>query len=688
MNTRELLSDVFYAQAFHASSDAIALLDAETTKVLDINPAACRLYGYSRQEAMELKSLDFSAEPEKSSQVFHEKKSRVIPVRWNKRKDGTVFPVELAVTFFRSGDRSIILSLSRDITERVALEAAIRYSEQRWQLALEMADEGIWDWDIANRKVYRSARWKMMLGYLEHEIGDSLDDWEKLVHPDDLLSAARERQEHLDGKSPKYDTEQRMLCRDGQYRWFRSHGRAVRDEAGFAKRMIGFFSNIQDQKIAEERILFQNRLLAHQQAVLVDLARSPNKEILLRAILERSAGLVGASKGYVATIDDNSPEGLAVAGTIGIAKDVAEIQDFSANWYLGSRANQTGQVVIEENAVAVPIKIGDRVAGIIELMFAEEAAPLGTEKIDALRQFAAIAALSLENADLFLQTKQAHEQIRQLDKQARRNELLNALITGELKSKSEFLKRAGQFALKMSGSFGLHILKILDWNGRTLDQIKQTPQEYQALMSVLYEKSVDKKQAIAWERQSTLVCLYQVTKADETDAKDFALKLAGLLRKKIQTALPGLRFTIGIGSFYPELMNLHRSYGEAQTALQVGERLSGRDGIYHYRDMGIAGLWAQAPDPNALKTFIERTVGKVVSHDLRRKPPLLETLELLIQGDGTQAIADRLGVHQKTVVFRKKKIESILTVSLDDAYQCVAIGTALKLMKLLDLRTK
>ena len=57
---------------------------------------------------------------------------------------------------------------------------------ERLSLAMKGANDGLWDWDIANNKMYYSPRWKSMLGYQEDELENHFSTWERLVHPDDL----------------------------------------------------------------------------------------------------------------------------------------------------------------------------------------------------------------------------------------------------------------------------------------------------------------------------------------------------------------------------------------------------------------------------------------------------------------------------------------------------------------------
>ena len=129
---------------------------------------------------------------------------------------------------------------------------ALQESEYRWKFALEGAGDGLWDWNVADGTVFFSRRWKEMLGYDEHEIGNHVDEWERLVHPDDKAPTLAAVQECLDGKTPHYSSEHRVLCKDGEYKWILDRGMVTsRSNDGKPLRMMGTHSDITSRKQAE-----------------------------------------------------------------------------------------------------------------------------------------------------------------------------------------------------------------------------------------------------------------------------------------------------------------------------------------------------------------------------------------------------------------------------------------------------
>ncbi len=134
-------------------------------------------------------------------------------------------------------------------------QQALRSSEERWKFALEGAGDGVWDWDVESGKVAFSQRWKEQLGYSAEEVGDSLEDWSGRVHPDDMPRVMADLQPHLDGKTPAYANEHRVLCKDGSWKWMLDRGMAVRRAAdGRALRVIGTHSDVTERRYAVDEL--------------------------------------------------------------------------------------------------------------------------------------------------------------------------------------------------------------------------------------------------------------------------------------------------------------------------------------------------------------------------------------------------------------------------------------------------
>ncbi len=166
-----------------------------------------------------------------------------------------------------------------DISDRQRMEAALRESQERYELAASGANDGLWDWNLKTNEIYYSPRWKTMLGYEDMDIGNSPEDWFSRIHPDDLERVKAELFLHFGDQTNHFENEHRMQHRDGSYRWMLNRGLAVRDEDGRASRMAGSQTDITDRKHAEEQLL--------RDAFYDGLTGLPNRALFLK-LLERA----------------------------------------------------------------------------------------------------------------------------------------------------------------------------------------------------------------------------------------------------------------------------------------------------------------------------------------------------------------------------------------------------------------
>ncbi len=131
----------------------------------------------------------------------------------------------------------------------------MRDREEQFSLATQGANDGLWDWDNKTNRAYFSERWKAILGHQPGEIDGHIDAWFQRVHPDDLEEVKAELAAHLNGLSPHFESEHRMLHKGGQYLWVLSRGLAVRDSTGTVCRMAGSLTDITERKQVEKQLV-------------------------------------------------------------------------------------------------------------------------------------------------------------------------------------------------------------------------------------------------------------------------------------------------------------------------------------------------------------------------------------------------------------------------------------------------
>src|SRR5271154_4651360 len=137
--------------------------------------------------------------------------------------------------------------------ERIEIQCHLEDLEERNELALYSANDGLWDFDTLNNRVYYSPRWKAMLGYDESDAGQ-VPDWRTLVHSDDMSRVQAAIRDHVAGKTPIFESLHRMRHATGEWRWVISRAKAKVDDKGRLLRLVGVELDITERKLYEEAL--------------------------------------------------------------------------------------------------------------------------------------------------------------------------------------------------------------------------------------------------------------------------------------------------------------------------------------------------------------------------------------------------------------------------------------------------
>lgn len=164
--------------------------------------------------------------------------------------------INTILTPIKDSDGNVInvIVQNTDLSEIKNVEKKLLLSEERYKLAIEATEEGIWDWWTNSETVYYSDLWKSQLGYLPHELENKFSTWEHLLHPDCIESMKRKVREFLNNPTEYFIEDFKLLHKDGGYRWIHNKSSRVLDENGNVIRMFGTHTDITDQKISEEKI--------------------------------------------------------------------------------------------------------------------------------------------------------------------------------------------------------------------------------------------------------------------------------------------------------------------------------------------------------------------------------------------------------------------------------------------------
>jgi PAS domain S-box-containing protein len=257
---------------FSHGRNAMSLFDPADGRILEVNDAWLEVYGYTREEAHALRVQDVSAEPDATSRAVLEAAvtgGARIDVRWHKKKDGTIFPVELTSGTLCFGARLLMYAVMADIAPRLRAEARLLRSEARFRALFECIPVGV--------LVHARGAVRYMNQHLRAALGIEPDrDVElrllELVHPDDHAAVRVRMDELLRDGVPTPPLEGRMVRRDGSHLWVEVTALPLELDGEAA--MLAMVRDVGERKAMQAQLVLADRL-----ASLGRLAASVGHEI-------------------------------------------------------------------------------------------------------------------------------------------------------------------------------------------------------------------------------------------------------------------------------------------------------------------------------------------------------------------------------------------------------------------------
>jgi len=290
-----LKSEERYKTLFESESDAIFLINQETGQIVDANRAALQMYGYKHEELIHLKNTDVSAEPNKTRKRTKQPVDQ-IPIRYHKKKDGTVFPVEITASLIIMQSQNMILCAVRDITERHRAETALieaqaqlesrvmertaelsianeklaqeieegrkavealRESEERYRTLIETITDAVVIVDPDGKLMYLNPEYEKMSGYCVEDLIGRL--FTELLPPEYRESIGERFRRGLSGEETPIE-EISILHKDGTKVPVEINTTTLLDVEGKPVARIGVVRDIFKRKFLEARLRQTQRL--------------------------------------------------------------------------------------------------------------------------------------------------------------------------------------------------------------------------------------------------------------------------------------------------------------------------------------------------------------------------------------------------------------------------------------------
>ena len=243
-----------FRAAVDAHQDTMLMVDADKLRIVYANEGASRNLGYRRDELIgQPPDIVFAdrdgARLAAEYQRLKDGGTTPIYQALHRRKDGSVFPVEISRELVHTESGPYILGVARDISARLEAERALRESEQRLGLALQSSGLALFDWDLRTGIVHLGGQWGTVLGGEPVEHDTPIEQLEALVHPDDLPGLREQIRLLLKGESSAYRTEHRVRHASGEWIWIESVAKvSERDTDGRPIRVTGTNGDITARK--------------------------------------------------------------------------------------------------------------------------------------------------------------------------------------------------------------------------------------------------------------------------------------------------------------------------------------------------------------------------------------------------------------------------------------------------------
>ena len=184
-----------------------------------------------------------------------------------------------------------VLEFDKFAYELKGIISELRDVKEQYSRAIDGVQDGLWDIDLKNKKIFYSPRFLTMLGYESNEIQTFKSFWQKSIHKDDYEKTMIALKEHLSGKTEVFESEYRFKCKNGSFSWIKIRGKLFYDSKNNQSRFTGFHTDINDLIVLQnenqqkERMLYQQSKLASMGEMIGNIAHQWRQPLTVISVI-------------------------------------------------------------------------------------------------------------------------------------------------------------------------------------------------------------------------------------------------------------------------------------------------------------------------------------------------------------------------------------------------------------------
>ena len=545
--------------------------------------------------------------------------------------------------------------------ELKAAQTAVLQSEERLRAVLAHTSFAVYQRNLlTNQYDYVSPAFFYIAGYAPNEVeGLQLEKMLELIHPEDVDRVSRCIADAVHGSeaSSHSSIEYRFRHKDGTYRWLQDQFRVLLTEQGEANLLIGSVGDITDRKATEEAIKRTEKKF-HDLFMRLPLPLS---------IINNKSDLVFLNEQFTSVFGYTREE----VPTLEVWRDRAypdPIRRLHAEqtWEMAVRQFFDPGLIMQPVELVVTCKNGSLRNVLVSGGVLDDNIVLTYTDLTELRRSEKLLFSSYERRQ--------------------KNELMNQLVHSVVITEQMVFASEKLFGDRITEPFVICLLEVADL-GVAMRNDRQSPiNEKNKLLDDIVIL-LDSEEQLAWESKNGIGLLIFGQKKSPNEWKTQTV-LAKKVLGQITMTYPKTVVRLGISQSVEELTQMSVAYRQALIAVQAGPKRFPLRSVFHYLELGFLQIlpWLSADGDSAANSevdaYIERHLGKLIRYDKQKNSQFIKTLDMILESDDLKSAAERMFIHYQSLMYRKRKLERILEVSLDESATKLTIQIALHLWKL------